>query len=85
MVNGNTYDAQKQTTAVNGSLVFTDVAALNSGTNQVVITASGNVTTGYNMGIDNLTFNGSVVPEPSTLVLAGLGLAGVAVFARRRK
>jgi len=84
-VNGNTYDVQKQTTAVNGSLTFTDVAALNPGTNQIVITASGNVTTGYNMGIDNLAFNGTIVPEPGALALAGVGLVGLALFARRRR
>lgn len=82
-VNGNTYDAQQQTTAVNGSLVFTDAAALNNGLNTIVITSSANVTTGYNMGIDNLVFNGELVPEPTSLALLGLG--GLLMTRRRNR
>ena len=85
-VNGTTYDTQKQTTAVNGSLAFTDVATLNTGPNLVVITSSDVSGPGYNMGIDNLSFSGDVVvPEPSTLAMAALGLLGLAVWGWRRK
>jgi len=81
-VNGNVYDAQQQTTAVNGSLTFTDAAALNNGLNQIVITSSEVSGPGYNMGIDNLVFNGDLVPEPTSLALLTLG--GLLVARRRR-
>lgn len=81
-VNGNTYEVQKQTSAVNGSLTFTDTAALNTGSNLIVITSSEVSGAGYNMGIDNLVFNGDVVPEPGSLALLGLG--GLLMARRRR-
>lgn len=37
----------------------------------------------YITGLNGKTFNISPVPEPSTLALAGLGLAGMLVFRRR--
>ena len=33
-------------------------------------------------GVDNVTLNGSVIPEPTTVVMMGIGLIGI-VFARR--
>lgn len=84
-VNGSAFDDQKQTTAVNGSLAFTDSVAFNPGLNSVTITASEVSGAGYNMGIDNLSFEGdlTVIPEPSALVLGGLGLC--ALVGRRRR
>jgi len=82
-VNGNVYDSQKLTTAVNGALTFTAAAALNNGSNLVVITSSPVSGAGYNMGIDNLVFNGDItVPEPGSLALLGLG--GLMMARRRR-
>jgi hypothetical protein len=34
---------------------------------------------------NNLTLTANAVPEPSTLALAGFGLAGMSMFLRRRK
>ena len=34
--------------------------------------------------MDNVTLNVTPIPEPSTFALAGLGLAGLLIFRRRR-
>ena len=46
--------------------------------------ANGGTTQGGSFGLDNLTIGATQVPEPTTLTLFGLGLAGLG-FARRRK
>lgn len=40
--------------------------------------------TGYDVGIDNVSFSGAVVPEPTTLLLlcAGLGMLGLVAYRR---
>jgi len=38
----------------------------------------------FNFSIDNLAFNSGTVPEPGTLALLGLGLAGLGVSRRRK-
>lgn len=81
-VNGNPFDTQKLTTAVNGSISFTDTAALNTGLNLITITSSEVDGPGYNMAIDNLVFSGTVVPEPGVFAL--LGVAGLTLLRRRR-
>jgi hypothetical protein len=37
------------------------------------------------MQIADIQFEGSIVPEPSTWMLAAMGLAGVGIVRRRRK
>lgn len=60
-----------------------------SNIDQVRILISGGTGQGTSYLVaDNLRFNGattSVVPEPTTVTLMGLGLTGMAVVARRRK
>jgi len=83
-VNGVAFDSQKETTAVNGDLTFTDSVAFSTGLNLVEITSSEVNGPGYNMGIDNLSFEGdvTVIPEPTVSGLVGLGLF---VLARRKR
>ena len=83
-VNGVVYDSQ-QATGNNpiGSIAFTEAKALLTGLNTVVITASEVDGPGNNIGIDNLVFNGTVIPEPSAALLLGLGALGL--VARRRR
>ena len=39
----------------------------------------------YNVGLDNLSYDVSSVPEPGTLLLFGLGLAGLGAIGRKKK
>jgi hypothetical protein len=58
-----------------------------SWTNLTSVTFDGRLVTGARGGfsIDNLVVDGQTVPEPATLLLSGLGLAGLAARRRRKK
>ena len=63
---------------------FTGALVLGPGAHTFTLMASdGGTSAGNNVGIDNLSFNGTVVPEPSSAALLGLG--GLALVMRRRK
>lgn len=51
-----------------------------TGLNRFTITASSNW-----LAMDNVTVNSSAVPEPGTLAVFGLGLAGLAALRRRKQ
>jgi adhesin HecA-like repeat protein len=72
------------------NLTFSFGAALDnqSGTVEirvVQLTASTGSGNRDSLAIDNWTLNYSVIPEPSTIALIGMGLAGLVAFARRRR
>lgn len=67
------------------TLDFADVVLTDPGTYTLQIRGgdfSGTGETGNHTGIDNLSINGTVVPEPSSLALLALG--GLAMIRRRR-
>jgi len=89
-LDGSAYGAQivlPDTPASNsGTNTFTESRTLGAGTYSLTIKADRNTSTaGNNLGIDNLSLNGTVtaVPEPSSAALLGLG--GLALILRRRK
>lgn len=66
------------------SAVFPAPLALDApGTYTLEILADEAPETGNHIGIDNLSINGDVIPEPSAFLLSGLGL--IALLARRRR
>jgi hypothetical protein len=52
--------------------------------NSAVNMTGGTVATGGTGRIDNFTVIGTIIPEPSTMLLVGVGLAGLFVIRRRR-
>jgi hypothetical protein len=74
----------------NTYMVFTNnltgVTALNNNPNVVFRIIGKNVATGTTgtMRIDNFTIDATLIPEPSTLTLVGLGVLGALVLRRRR-
>ena len=59
---------------------------LAANTNYILrLTASKNSEFGNNAGIDNLVINGSIVPEPTSMTIWGLGLMAVCGYGWRRR
>ena len=78
------------------STIFTLASNANSGQAQVGFSSAGNViylqslsqsVAGWDFFIDNIRFSAPVepVPEPSTMLLLGSGLAGLAGWKLRKK
>ena len=51
---------------------------------QIGMKSNGGWTGTMDLGIDNMTVNGSIVPEPASLLLGGIALSSL-VLVRRRK
>jgi hypothetical protein len=55
-----------------------------AGITSVTITST-TLTTGWDFAIDNVTFTPAVAPEPSTLMLGGMGVVAGLVYGAVRK
>ncbi|MDB4754540.1 PEP-CTERM sorting domain-containing protein [Akkermansiaceae bacterium] len=83
-IDGSTYGSQQGgdvTGGVDYLATFSEALTLAEGVHTLVITADG-TGPGVFAPIDDLSINGSVVPEPSSAIL--IGLSGLALIRRRR-
>ncbi len=61
-----------------------DISGLGTGSTMNVLLTAATDGGSEAFALDNITINGTVIPEPSSVVLAGLGLVGGLVALRRR-
>lgn len=64
--------------------LFDDIAARTDLTSLEILVRYSASSGGASFGVDNILVEGSAVPEPSTWLLAAMGLVGLGLFARRR-